>query len=216
MAGAANSLTKVVPTRFSHLSTTAPAPRRGNTSRYGYDESTSPHRKGRGEFPDPPSAGHPHSTRHHVREQQSKSTRTTRTILGRVPEWFRGSPAKRVTWVRFPPRPLILAEVPAARPSAALGSLPALRPPVEERHGVGQGRIPVDAELVRPFLGEYVRPEEGRERVRFRFRGSERAIWKVGHPSHFPVPAGSDLLPGRSPMTSGRIAPVPQHARFLG
>lgn len=24
---------------------------------------------------------------------------------GRVPEWFRDSPAKRVTWVRFPPRP---------------------------------------------------------------------------------------------------------------
>lgn len=48
---------------------------------------------------------------------------------GRVPEWFRDSPAKRVTWVRFPPRPPVpLHRATSRRPSQRRASLTAFTP----------------------------------------------------------------------------------------
>lgn len=60
---------------------------------------------------------------------------------GRVPEWFRDSPAKRVTWVRFPPRPPTPLHGAAGREALPTEGLPrrvrpAHRPP-STRHFSG-------------------------------------------------------------------------------
>src|SRR5829696_5412359 len=74
---------------------------------------------------------------------------------GRVPEWFRDSPAKRVTRVRFPPRPLLWGRggIPFRVPPLPLCRVLGLRSVVVVSEECGRGRECGGASLSRERPG---------------------------------------------------------------